>query len=83
MRNNIVENQPPPNFVGNRLATALDLIGPDKKTLRDKYLVGEPQDCPIGSAAEMKKKGFVGIYQRASEFVLRLPTNRFLRHRAA
>ena len=52
------------NFVGNRLATCLDLIGPDKKTLRDKYLVGDPRDCPMGTAAEMKARGFVGIYEK-------------------
>lgn len=54
------------NFIGNRLATALDLLGPDKKTLREKYLVGDPRDCPIGTADDMKRRGFVGIYEKES-----------------
>jgi hypothetical protein len=52
------------NYVGNRLASSLDLPGPDHKTLREKYLIGEPRDCPIGKAAEMKRRGFVGIYEK-------------------
>ncbi len=51
-------------FVGNRLATAVDLLGPDKKSLRDKYLIGDPRDCPYGNAEEMKRRGFVGIYEK-------------------
>ena len=49
-------------FVGNRSSSCLDLVGPDKKTIREKYIVGEPHDCPMGNAAEMKRRGFVGIY---------------------
>ena len=52
------------NYVGNRLATALDLPGPDRKTLRDKYLIGDPRDCPLGKAEEMKRRGYVGIYEK-------------------
>ncbi len=32
-------------FIGNRDSSSLDLIGPDRKTLREKYLIGRPQDC--------------------------------------
>ena len=49
-------------FIGNRLSSSLDLIGPDRKTLRQKYDIVEPFDCPLGSAEEMKRRGFVGIY---------------------
>jgi hypothetical protein len=70
------------NFVGNRLATALDLVGPDKKTLREKYLVGEPRNCPCGTAEDMKRKGFVGIYEKESHH--RIPPTKltFLMQRA-
>jgi hypothetical protein len=54
------------NFIGNRLASSLDLVGPDQKTLREKYLVGDPRDCPIGAAEEMKRRGYVGIYEKES-----------------
>lgn len=49
-------------FLGNRLASSLDLVGLDRKTLRQKYDIGEPFDCPLGNAEEMKRRGFVGIY---------------------
>lgn len=52
------------SFVGNRRATTLDLIGPDMKTLREKYMIGEPRDCPMGTGERMKRLGFVGIYER-------------------
>jgi hypothetical protein len=51
-------------FVGNRSLRCLDLKGPDGRTLREKYLIGEPQACPMGCAAEMKKSGYVGIYDK-------------------
>ena len=60
-------------FVGNRLATCLDLIGPDKKTLREKYHVGEPRDCPFGTAEEMKRRGFVGIYEKQARHKISAP----------
>ena len=60
-------------FVGNRLASCLDLLGPDKKSLRQKFLVGEPGRCAAGSADEMKRRGYVGIYQKEREFKFRLP----------
>ncbi len=52
------------NFIGNRLASCLDLVGPDKKTIREKYLVGDPRECPFGTSEEMKRRGFVGIYEK-------------------
>ena len=55
----------PLNFLGNRLASALDLIGPDGLSLRRKYLIGDPRDCPFAPADVMKKNGYVGIYRRA------------------
>jgi len=55
----------PAAFVGNRHISSLDLVGPDRKTLRDKYRVGEPQDCDAGTAEEMKRRGYVGIYSRS------------------
>lgn len=51
-------------FVGNRRATTLDLVGPDMKTLREKYFIGIPRDCPMGSAEQMKRMGFIGIYEK-------------------
>ncbi|MDQ6630552.1 MAG: hypothetical protein M3Y82_02205 [Verrucomicrobiota bacterium] len=59
-------------YVGNRPLRSLDLLGPDKKTLRQKYLIGEPRSCPLGSAEEMKRRGFVGIYQKSSAVRFRL-----------
>jgi hypothetical protein len=52
-------------FLGNRPASALDLIGPDGLSLRRKYLIGDPRDCPFAPADVMKKNGYVGIYRRA------------------
>jgi hypothetical protein len=60
-------------FVGNRSTHCLDLVGPDKKTIREKYLIGEPHDCPLGTAGEMKRRGFVGIYMKNPVVRLRLP----------
>ena len=62
-------------FVGNRSVNCLDLVGPDKRTLREKYLIGEPHDCPIGSAEEMKRRGFVGIYLKNTAIKFRLPNS--------
>jgi hypothetical protein len=62
-------------FVGNRSTNCLDLVGPDKKTLREKYFIGEPHDCPLGSADEMKRRGFVGIYLKNPVVRLRLPNS--------
>jgi hypothetical protein len=61
------------NFVGNRLATSLDLMGPDKRTLREKYLIGDPRDCPVGSAEEMKRRGYVGIYEKEAHHKIAAP----------
>ncbi|MEO6181707.1 MAG: hypothetical protein ABIP71_01100 [Verrucomicrobiota bacterium] len=61
------------NFVGNRLAGCLNLIGPDGKSLRQKFLIGEPSACAAGSAEEMKKRGYVGIYQKERTMTFRLP----------
>ena len=63
------------NYVGNRSARCLDLVGPDKRTIRDKYLIGEPCDCPIGTAEEMKARGYVGIYLREPVTFYRLPNS--------
>jgi hypothetical protein len=60
-------------FVGNRLASTLDLAQPDGKTLRQKYLIGDPQPCPAGSAEEMTRRGFVGVYSKQTEPLYRLP----------
>ncbi len=65
-------------FVGNRSISCLDIVGPDKKTLREKYLIGEPHDCPMGNSEEMKKRGFVGIYLKNPTVKLRLPNSNFL-----
>lgn len=62
-------------FIGNRSASSLDLVGPDKKTLREKYYIGEPHDCPAGSADEMKRRGFVGIYLKEPVTFYRLPNS--------
>jgi hypothetical protein len=62
-------------FVGNRASTCLDLVGPDKKTLREKYYVGEPHDCPMGTAEEMKRRGYVGIYLKEPVTFFRLPNS--------
>jgi hypothetical protein len=63
------------NYVGNRPSNSLDLVGPDKKTLREKYLIGEPRDCPVGTAEEMKARGFVGIYRKEVAKFYRLPNS--------
>lgn len=60
-------------FVGNRSVRCLDLVGPDKKTLREKYLIGEPHDCPMGSSEQMKEQGYVGIYLKNPVMRFRLP----------
>ena len=60
------------NYIGNRSIRSLDLLGPDKKTLREKYLIGEPRDCPMGTADEMKRRGFVGIYMKEPANFFRL-----------
>jgi hypothetical protein len=60
-------------YVGNRPASTLDIVGPDKRTLREKYIIGDPQACPAASAEEMKRRGFVGIYQREPVMTFRLP----------
>ncbi|MDB6026519.1 MAG: hypothetical protein JWM68_2742 [Verrucomicrobiales bacterium] len=65
-------------FVGNRSVSCLDIVGPDKRTLREKYLVGEPHSCPMGNAEDMKKRGFVGIYLKNPTVKLRLPNSSFL-----
>lgn len=65
-------------FVGNRLASSLDLVGPDKKTLRQKFLIGEPRGCAAGSAEEMKRRGYVGIYLKERVVTFRLPQSNFL-----
>ena len=63
------------NYVGNRSERCLDLVGPDKRTIREKYLIGEPRDCPFGSAAEMTARGYVGIYLREPVAFFRLPNS--------
>jgi hypothetical protein len=62
-----------PVYVGNRSVRCLDLVGPDKKTIRQKYVIGEPHACPMGSAEEMKRRGFVGIYLKEPAVLFRLP----------
>jgi len=62
-------------FVGNRSIQCLDLVGPDKKTIREKYLIGDPHDCPMGTAEEMKKRGYVGIYLKNAPVRFRLPNS--------
>jgi len=74
MRTNAREVQPfRGEYVGNRPEATLDLVGPDKKTLRDKFVIGEPRDCPAGTADEMRRRGFVGIYQKTPCRTFRLP----------
>lgn len=69
-------------FVGNRLASCLDLVGPDKKTLRQKFLVGEPRQCAAGSAEDMKKRGYVGIYQKERTVTFRIPHTNLVMQKA-
>jgi len=64
-----------PMYIGNRPASTLDIVGPDKRTLRQKYIIGDPQDCPAASAQEMKRRGFVGIYQKEQSLNFRLPNS--------
>jgi hypothetical protein len=52
------------HYVGHRLASALDFLDEGCRTVRDNYIIGDPQDCEIGTAAQLKKKGFVGLYRR-------------------
>jgi|GEM_PF-3142411 len=66
------------NYIGNRSIRSLDLVGPDHKTLRQKYLIGEPRDCPMGAAEEMKQRGFVGIYLKEPANFFRLPKTGFI-----
>jgi hypothetical protein len=63
----------PATFIGNRPAHVLDLVGPDRKSLRQKYLIGEPCSCPSGTAEEMKRRGYVGIYLKTPAQLFRLP----------
>lgn len=63
----------PATFVGNRPQHVLDMVGPDKKTLRQKYLIGDPCACHCGSAEEMKRRGYVGIYLPKTAMLYRLP----------
>ncbi|MEP6662971.1 MAG: hypothetical protein ABJC04_04830 [Verrucomicrobiota bacterium] len=60
-------------FIGNRMVGSLDLIGPDKKSLREKYLIGDPRQCAAGSAEEMKRRGYVGIYMKERVVRFRIP----------
>lgn len=60
-------------FVGNRPASTLDLVGPDGRTLREQYRIGEPRDCEFGNAEQMKRLGFVGIYRSSKAVTYRLP----------
>ena len=62
-------------FVGNRSRNSLDLVGPDKRTLREKYVIGEPHDCPVGTSDQMRALGFVGIYAREVATFYRLPNS--------
>ena len=62
-------------YVGNRSIRSLDLVGPDKKTLRQKYIIGEPRACPMGSAEEMKRRGYIGIYLKEPSVFFRLPNS--------
>jgi hypothetical protein len=65
-------------FVGNRSVRCLDLVGPDKKTIREKYIIGDPHDCPLGTADQMKERGYVGIYLKNPVIRLRLPNSDFI-----
>ena len=55
------------------MATSLDLLGPDRKSLRQKFLIGEPGRCAAGTVEEMKRRGYVGIYEKEREARFRLP----------
>jgi len=50
--------------VGNRHAHALDFLDKGLRTVRDNYWIGEPRDSELGTAEELKKRGFVGLYQK-------------------
>ena len=50
-------------------------MGADGKTLRQKYVIGHPQDCPAAKADEMKRRGYVGIYTKTAVSVFRLPNS--------
>src|SRR5262245_32989203 len=52
-------------FLGNRPLSALDLVGPDKRTLWEKYLIGEPQDCPAGTPAQWSDGDLSGFIARS------------------
>ncbi len=65
-------------FVGNRAVTCLDIPGPDQKTLREKYLVGDPHDCAVGNSEEMKKRGYVAIYLKNPTIRSRLPNSKII-----
>jgi hypothetical protein len=62
-------------FVGNRSVNCLDIVGPDKRTIREKYIIGEPHDCPMGTSNEMKKRGYVGIYLKTPTLKFRIPNS--------
>lgn len=54
-------------FVGNRPASCLDLrggAGTGGRTLRQRFAIGDPRECPAGTAEEMKRRGYVGIYMK-------------------
>ena len=59
------------------------LTGPDSKTLREKYLVGDPPDCPLGTAEEMKRRGYVGIYEKEQRHRIPPAKLNFLMQKAA
>ena len=69
----MLETASGPVFVGNRLASTLDLVGPDGKTLRQKYIIGEPHACAVGTVEQMKRRGYVGAYSKKTEPVYYLP----------
>jgi len=75
MKNTTVSVCNSATFVGNRPVHALDWLGPDKKSLRQKYLIGEPCNCPSGTADQMKKRGYVGIYLKSPGMFFRLPNS--------
>ncbi|HEV8543395.1 MAG TPA: hypothetical protein VGR78_13450 [Verrucomicrobiae bacterium] len=73
MVNKIEKTQPfRGEYIGNRPESVLDLVGPNKKTLRDKYAIGEPRDCAAGTADQMRQRGFVGIYHKSPSRIFRL-----------
>ena len=81
MKNNLSQCAPSPSrFVGNRLQRALDLCGSDGRTLRQKYIIGDPMECPAGTAMEMKRLGYVGLYSRSNLLVYTLPNTRLRIH---